>query len=430
MADTSNDKEVLKRNREEKRKEMDRLRDYLNSQMGFNSGDKRIDVRENNVGQDTLFVAPGVDLTNLPDGWKYEANYNLDGATKEVIYRVVDGKYEYIPIGHDINKSQVVTYRSPEDVVDAILAENKHIDKSQIYFDRHSNVIKIVGVVNDIRMPAGLEMRDNEIVDVNDYGKYYQVQKSLANDISNDDMMSGTGDANSSDVKEHVGQEPYHDDIKAEYKEEDKAGATIEQFGIELFNWSRMKFANDHYAKDRSGNEITQGSDGNYHTIDGGMSHIPEGKEALVEATLELNSVWIRSYTAVVSASAQKEDKQHADAFNSFDESLFNSAMLIIKSSPSRNWSDIMLAMSQNTDTLVNYPNFLKTMGVFLTDPQVSKALGIENVNNASPALIGQTIDGLVNQHLKTRAESLLEMDDNAPVMEMIMQKNNNGSNY
>ncbi|MGN0961325.1 MAG: hypothetical protein ACI4PF_03910 [Christensenellales bacterium] len=414
----TNDMEVLRKTREEKRKEMDKISDYLYDKTGFNRGDNRIQVKENNVGVDTLFVAPGIDLTNLPDGWKYEANYNLDGPTKEVIYRMRDGKYEYIPIGHESNKSTVIKYSSPEDVVDAILAENAHIDKSQCYFDRNSSRIRIVGVVNDIKMPQGLEMRDGKIVDINDYGKFYEVEKALAQEISKDDMMSGTGDANTVGVQENISQNPYHDDPLSKYVKPNEKGATIEQYGMELFDFNRMKYVNHNYTKNERGEVVSKDKDGQYKSF-GTKSEL----DPIVEATLELNEIWGNAYMAVAGVSGKGENRNPDMAFEGEASGvLFQKMMNKVLQSNSRDLSGILTYLCESDPEFLNNAGFIKVVGVFLSNPQVARVLGIENFANATPEAILAGVDKMANQHLLDDAK---ELDEE---MQMLKTMNPNGT--
>lgn len=413
-----NEKEILKKSKEETKKIMEDLATTLRRQNGFNMSDNRIEVRENAVGENTIYLAPGVDLNNLPDGWKYEANYQLSSDyAKEGLWRMKDGKYEFLPIGHDLDKSKVAKYSSPDDMVNAILAENPHITKDQMYYDRNGNCIKMVGVLNDIKMPQGLEIRDGVLVDINDpYAKPYEIQKTLANDTSKSDMRTGTGDFNNYGVQNNIGQNPYQEDILSKYKTPTEAGATIEQYGKQLFDFKRMKYVNDNFQKNDRGEVITKNKDDNYKSF-----NTADNNDPLIEATLELNEVWGRAYTAV----AGKAGKDGANIDMAFDGEatgeLFQNMINSVANCPTRELSGILLYLCENDNDILAHAGFLKVVGVFLSDPKVANALGIERVNGASIEGIMAGVDHMANEHLKENLENMLD----GPVMEMNKLKNN-----
>lgn len=413
-----NDKEILKKQKEEQKKLMEDLVSKLRSQNLFNMGDNRIEVRENAVGENTIYLAPGIDLNNLPDGWKYEANYQLDSDyAKEGLWRMKDGKYEFLPIGHDMDKSRVVKYSSPEDMINAILAENPHIDKDQMYYDRNGNTIKMVGVLNDIKMPQGLEMRDGMLVDINDpYGKPYEIQKSLANDTTKSDMQAGTKDFNDYGVKQNIGQNPYQEDILSQYKTPTSAGATIEQYGMQLFDFRRMKYVQENYMKNDRGEVISKNKDDSYKSF-----NTKDENDPLIEATLELNEVWGNAYT-IVAGKAGKEGNSADRAFEGeATGELFQNMLISVQQSPNRDLSAVLLYLCQNDNELLAHTGFLKVVGVFLSDQRVANALGIERVNGASIDAIIAGVDHMANEQLKESFDDMMDSLD--PVMEMNKKK-------
>ena len=134
MADSSKDYETLRSEREAKEQQIREIADELKKNMGFNSGSTNFGLKDTPNGP-ALVVRGNFDKNKLPDGWTYESNYLLDSNYgKEGIWRWKDGKREFIEIEHEADKSEVVKYNSPDDVVNAILAENPHINKNQIYF--------------------------------------------------------------------------------------------------------------------------------------------------------------------------------------------------------------------------------------------------------------------------------------------------------
>jgi hypothetical protein len=420
--------EELRKQKEERKKTLDDLAQKMISKSGFNQGDMRIQVKENRVGEPTLFVAPGVDLHNLPDGWQYEANYMLDGDyAKEGIWRWKDGKREFLPIEHESNKSQVVKYTSPEDVVDAILAENSHIDKSQIYFDRNTNTIMATGVLNDIKMPQGLEKQDGKIIDFNDYGKEYNIQKVFANDVSLDAMMSGTGDFNKSGVRENVAQTPYHEEILSQYKKVEGEGATIQQYGMSLFDFRRMKYAEEYYQINDDGTISTKtGKDGDYSST--GTERVPNAP--LVEATLELNKIWIDAYMTVYGSKNERDFE--AGAFEAFEgkDVFFENMMQKVKTSSSKKFSEMMLELLDNEDVINNIQDF-KVFACFMTNAQVANVLGIEGVSEATSSKVVGAIDEYVNNLLRQHGvETLADLSDSMFGSDFVreMKKNNTQS--
>lgn len=418
-----NDYEILKKQSKEKRTMIEELAKNMNTRLGFNQGDPRLQVKEDGAGEYVLAVFPGVALDNLPDGWKVESNYMDTG--KEVIWREKDGKREVIPVKHEENKSQVVQYDSPESVVDAILAVNSRINKSQLYVDRNANVIKMIGVVNDIAMPQGLEIKDGVIVNINDpYAKPYDIEKELASDLSAADMRMGTGDHNSSDVRKNIDQNPYQEEILSKYVKPDSAGATIEQFGVGLFDFNEMKRINKEYCKNQNGEISSQGKDGDYKSFSHANTNDPK-----IEATLELNKVWIKAYAEVSGRSGGDIENVSANAFDGDSTSvLFNQMINCVRQSSERSLSGILVFMCESDPELINHAGFIKVMGVFLSNTQVATALGIENVSNATPDSILKGIDKIVNQKLKDKANETFDVleDTLDEGMQMIKQNNNN----
>lgn len=409
-----NDKEVLKKSKEEKRKLMEDLATTLRRDNGFNLSDNRIEVRENAVGENTIYIAPGVDLNHLPDGWKYEANYQLDSDyPKEGLWRMKDGKYEFLPIGHDMDKTRVAKYSSPDDMVNAILSENPQISKDQFYYDRNGNSIKIVGVVNNIKMPQGLEIRDGVLVDINDpYAKSYEIQKTLASDTSKSDMRAGTGDFNNYGVQNNIGQNPYQEDILSMYKTPTESGATIEQYGLQLFDFKRMKYVHDNYMKNDRGEVISKNKDDYYKSF-----NTQDNNDPMIEATLELNEAWSNAYALV----AGKSGKEGATGDRAFEGEatgeLFQNMLNAVAQSPNRNLSGVLLYLCEHDNDILAHAGFLKVVGVFLSDPRVASVLGIERVNGASIDTIIAGVDHMANEHLKDTFDDM--MDSLEPIMEM-----------
>lgn len=416
-----NDKEILKKNKEEIKKTMEDLASTLRRQNGFNMGDNRFDIRENSVGDYTLYIAPGVDLNNLPDGWKYEANYYLDSDyPKEGLWRMKDGKYEFLPIGHDLDKTRTATYTTPDDVINAVLSENPHITKDQVYYDRNGNIIKLTGVVNDLKMPQGLEMRGGKLVCINDpNGKEFEVEKVLANDTSKSDMRVGSNidGYNNYGVQENIGQNPYQEDILSKHKTQTEQGATIEQYGRSIFDFNKMKYVNHNFIKNDRGEVITKNKDDNYKSF-----NTQDNNDPMIEATLELNEVWINAYMSVAGKSG-KDDVKSDMAFEGENSAeLFHNMMNAVEISPKRNLSDILFYLCEHDGEILAHTGFLKVMGVFLSEPRVAMALGIDNVKGVSIDAIIMGVDKMANQKLKDDAKGMMNalgMEGDGPVMEM-----------
>lgn len=422
VKDIYNDKEVLKKDKEAKQNLIIDLANKISVDMGFNSTDDRVRLGEDLSGNPVLTIAGKVDLDNLPDGWKYESKCLLfSDYPQEGLMRMKDGKYEFIPIEHAMDRSRVQQYSSPDDVVNAILSINTQIDKSQVYYDRDTGAINIVGTTGNITMPPGLEMQDGCVVDINDpYRKKYPVIKSLASDMTKDNMTVGSGDFNKSDVKKNVDMVAYQKEIQSQYKTRTSEGATVEQFGKSLLDFSRMKYANEHYMKNEAGDVVTRNKDDNYKSFDTASNSDPR-----IEATLELNEIWARAYAKVAGMSG-KDGEARDKAFQGDNTgAMFQEAIENVSNCPGRNLSDILMFLCENDNDLLNHTGFLKVMAVFLADPQVASILGIENINNATTEAICRGVDIKANDYLKEEAKETSEA-----VMEMVKEMKPNPNIY
>lgn len=422
MKDVYNDKEVLKKEKEDKQKIIRDLANKISVDMGFNSTDDRVRLGEDLSGGPVLMVAGKVDLNNLPDGWKYESKCLIfSDYPQEGLMRMKDGKYEFIPIVHAMDKSRVQEYSSPDDVVNAILSVNPQISKDQVYYDRDTGNINIVRTTGNITMPAGLEMQEGCVVDINDpYRKKYPVIKSLASDMTQDNMSVGSGDFNKSDVKKNVDRVAYQKEIQSQYKTRTSEGATVEQFGKSILDFSKMKYANEHYMKNGAGEVATRNKDDNYKSFDTASNSDPR-----IEATLELNEIWTRAYSKVAGISG-KEGVAGDRAFEGDTTgAMFQEAIENVSSCPSRNLSDILKFLCEKDSDLLNHTGFLKVMGVFLADPQIASILGIENINNATAENIASGFDKEANKYLTNEAKETSEA-----VMEMVKEFKPNPNMY
>jgi len=293
VAENRNDAQVLKELEEKKRQEILEIANHMKTAMGYNSSSRMFDVKEMPNGH-ALVIRGEFDPMKLPGDWKYESNYLLDSDYgKEGIWRWKDGKREFLPIVHERDKSEVTIYRSPEDVVNGILAENPHISKDQIYFDNHSGAIQLVGVVNNITMPAGLEMQDGFIVDINDYGKKYEVRKELANNISINDIRAGGQEAQTYGVSENLTQSAYHEESSlSKYVDTDEQGSEIQDYGKKILDFNEMRNTFENYTKNARNEVVSREKDGSYRVFENMREHDP-----LIEAKLEVAQVWVDAFT-------------------------------------------------------------------------------------------------------------------------------------
>ena len=408
MADSRNDAQFLKEQEEKKRQEILDIATHMKNAMGYNSGSTMFDVKETPNGN-ALVIRGQFDPMKLPGDWKYESNYLLDSDyAKEGIYRMVDGKREFIPIVHERDKSEVTIYRSPEDVVNGILAENPHINKDQIYFDNHSGAIQLVGVVNNITMPAGLEMQDGFIVDINDYNKKYEVRKELANNISINDIQAGGREAQTYGVRENITRTAYQEEASASiFVDEDTAGSQFQDYGKTILDFAEMGRVYENYTKNARNEVVSREKDGSYKVLDNMREHDP-----LIEAKLEVAQVWVDAYTRASGST------NGALAFSGGveTEQNFNRMISIANSCQGKKVSELV-------EALFNNGMEAKIAVYFLTDPRTARMFNLEL--DLSPEMAVNQLENLKEERSQQIADDAMESVEEF-VMEMKRPNNYN----
>lgn len=422
------DKAFLEQQRKDREKQILEIVEHLKKEMGFNSGtgSTMFDMKQTPNGP-ALVARTTIEENALPNGWKYGVSA-LDG-NKEGVWRTNDkGEHEFIPIEHERDKSEVARYSSPQHVVDSILAENPQINKSQITFDNHSGAIQLVGLINDnVKMPAGLEMQDGCIVDINDYGKKYEIRRMFANDVSIHDITAGGDEVNSDGVKKNLGQQAYHEDSLSMYDQKD---AHISSSDMSLLNFEDMKYCFEHHRKSKENVLITAEKDNSYKDVDNEVV-----KDSRIKAQYELAEAWVHAYEM---ASGKEGDQVAFEG--EYSSTIYRACMQAATQCQGKSLkevAEVLFYINEFENT-----GMVKTILYFLSDPKIAPMFQL-NVNEISPEQAFQLVEDMKMESLHESYQDtfgyLQEKLDNAvnpvyekeeEVMERMFNPNNNGTRY
>ena len=198
-----------------------------------------------------------------------------------------------------------------------------------------------------------------------------------------------------------------------------------------------MKYANEYYFKNERGEVVTKDKDGNYDNTS--VKNIPN--KPIVEATLELNKIWVSAFDFVLGNNSNVSDLANMDrAFMGSGTQVFfdNAIKIVLECEP----KTIMNVISQIFNDEINLERLdaVKIIACFLSNPQVSRALGM--VGEMSPSSAIATVDKLANEHLKNKAQNMLGGSNNSSPnideleieeedeLVMTMRPNNTTNNY
>lgn len=448
MADTSQDKEILRQEREKMMNQGKELAEFFTKEMGFNSGSTRFYMGEDCVGSPRFHFPSHADIPALLNkaisaGIIKDAKYdpsilwgNKSYHQEGIVFTNKDGKKDFMPCRPHENKAEEVVIKNIEDLANAIRAFNPSLPAENEKDSKDHRTLSIVAEWRDrLILPPGTKMDNGEIYV---YNSANPIRISLelvgAHEINGSNTKFGTGEIAAKEIR---GREALIDDPQSQNVKPDSAGVMIEDYGAQLFNFNRMKYANEYYFKNERGEVVTKDKDGNYDNTS--VKNIPN--KPIVEATLELNKIWVSAFDFVLGNNSNVSDLANVDrAFMGSGTQVFfdNAIKIVLECEP----KTIMNVISQIFNDEINLERLdaVKIIACFLSNPQVSRALGM--VGEMSPSSAIATVDKLANEHLKNKAQNMLggsnnsspnidelEMEEEDELV-MTMRPNNTTNNY
>ena len=388
MATSIQDIELLRKERERREKEIREVAEKTKENMGYNSGSTNIDLKETPNGP-ALVIRGDFDPFKLPGDWKYESNYRLDSDYgKEGIWHWEGGKREFIEIKHEADKSEVVQYRSPDDIVDAFLAENYHIHKDQIYFDEHSGAIIFANIPNNIVIPQGLETQGGFIVSTNDADIKTEIKKESANNISKDAITAGSGEGNTLGVQENLAQQSISEDPTLS-KFKDQEDVNLQDLDINMLDFSEMAAAFEQYTNESKGGIVEQEKEGSEKVLDNQTN-----EDINVKTKLALANIWKEAFESASGMS----NTRNMSFTGETSHIQFDTCIKVAKGMHGATLEEYASVLFQMHG--FESSGFVKTMLYFISNPKISSMLQI-NCSGMTPEGAIAKVDELKSRQLK-----------------------------
>lgn len=400
------------RDKEKINKEMKDLIEHLKKVKGLNSDSNMFELGKDANG-DVMILRMNIDIYDLPSNWKY-GTYLLDSYPKTGFYCMKDGKFMFLPSKNEIDKTKTVEYKTPQQIADAILAENPHIDRTQLSFT-HEGIIQITNVIGGINFPT-TDLHYNEQTGCIESSIFpdrkFRVELVMAKDVSVNNIGGENTSQNPADVEKTLNQQPVRSGEKK--PKERYEGARIEDFGYKLLDFNSMKYAYEHYRLDEHGNVIEKEKHGDVYDVE-----TRRVDSARIEATLELNELWVNAYNQTMKnreGSRENEvDNSRAFAGENTAE-IFNSLMAFLYENRGSTMSNLVQSMSSTFGTANQ--DVLKILLYFVSNNEIAGMFNIEL--DMSPNVAIDKLYSLNVQHLKKQAQDMLGARDiEEPVMEM-----------
>jgi len=396
--------------------EMKKMVEHLRQRKGFNIGTNMFEVGKDPNGDVLIFRTAIDSIYDVPSDWKYGVYYMDGGYPKSGFYTMRDGKYMFLPVKNEIDKSASIEYKTPQQVSDAILAENPQIDRTQISFT-HEGVIQISGVLNNINLPTTDLHYDEQqgciVSSIYPDRKFY-VEFVRAQEVDINNIGGTSTDQVELDTNKTLSQQPVRefDDTK---ERPDHKGARIEDYGVDLFDFHAMKYAFEHYKLNELGYVVQKEDDKDVYSLE-----TRRVDNARIEATLELNKIWINAYNTAKTGNSVNNSKGEMDDSSAFagenSGALFAGFISLINQNSGKKMSEIVQVLFDAYG--MENPGTMKMFLIFLSHSSVATVFNLEI--DMSYEVAFQKMNELTNKHLKDEFKDLMGLDemDNEPVME------------
>lgn len=291
--------EIQKKN-DESRKLIDQMISFMNNKRGYNSSNNTFSIGEDADGRPVLelgdVVTPEEDLYNFNGKtWKYGAFY-LD--KDYPVMGLYTSDNEFIPTTNKIMKHEIVEYRSPQQLANAIQASNASVDGTKVsYKGDGDGTIQIEGVINHIDLPTtdlkfDIDSSGNPYIYSTIYhDRKFKVEliKSQDKDINNIGGV-GTGESIYSYVaNKRLERTPIMENNENQPLESN--GGNIMTYGKSLFNFYEMRDVYNNYILSAKNEVFRKASDDQTRVLN--TIKVDNNK---IHAQLKVANLWAKAY--------------------------------------------------------------------------------------------------------------------------------------